>query len=46
MRDASSSHKPGSLSWPFAVKRMLEAAAPPPPAPKGEKRRWTIMGLK
>jgi hypothetical protein len=44
MRDASSIHKPGSLGWPWAVKRMMEAANPPPP--KGEKRRWTLIGLK
>jgi hypothetical protein len=44
MRDANSSHKPGSLNWPWTVKRGMEAAAPP--APKTEKRRWTIMGLR
>jgi hypothetical protein len=45
MSDENPSHKPGSLSWPWAVQRMMAAANPPPPQ-KGAKRRWTFMGLK
>ena len=38
-------HKPASLSWPFAVKRMIEAAAPPPPS-KSRIAPWRLIGLK